>query len=156
MLEDYKLFGFDEDVLLVEHKIYEEIIAAVSHTDTEVGGIMGGYRNVVTHDFIDKGKGKYKCLYIPQTNILNRVIEDWQSEHISFLGIFHTHFYNIETLSEEDMLYINKIVCSMPSYIEYLYFPVITLPDNKMIVYKAYKSADKVMVKEVMYRLIES
>lgn len=44
----------------------------------------------------------------------------------------------------------------MPSYIEYLYFPVITLPDNKMIVYKAYKSADKVMVKEVMYRLIES
>lgn len=35
MLEDYKLFGFDEDVLLVEHKIYEEIIASVSHTDTD-------------------------------------------------------------------------------------------------------------------------
>jgi hypothetical protein len=47
MLEDYKLFGFDEDVLLVKHKIYEEIIAAVSHTDTEVGGISGLMSNYV-------------------------------------------------------------------------------------------------------------
>lgn len=119
-------------------EVYDSILDSVDGITVEVGGILGGTDGIITCHYFDKGIISEKpCTYTPNVSLLNEIIEKWSNESIDFLGIYHTHFNDVETLSCGDKTYIERIVLSMPAAIDHLCFPVVTLPTRGMVCYEA-------------------
>ncbi len=53
------------------------------------------------------------------------------------MGIFHTHFANVSTLSCADIVYIENIMRAMPETVQHLYFPLYLLPSRELVCYQA-------------------
>lgn len=129
----------------IQASLLEQMIQDIPDTPPETGGILGGRDDVVTVYSLDKGLLTCApCCYAPDTARLNGIISEWQSRGISFLGIFHTHFYGVESLSKGDKAYIARIMEAMPPCILSLYFPVVVLPSKELVVYKAVRSNGKI------------
>ncbi len=115
----------------------------------ECGGILGSSGNEIMDNVIlDEISDSItrRCSYSPNVDFLNSCILQWQSENIRFLGMFHTHFVGVKTLSDADKKYIELIMSAMPDEIEYLYFPVFVLPDRKLCGYVAKKCFNEVRI----------
>ena len=118
--------------------VYQNICNSVSDTPPETGGILGGSNNVVTEYSLDNGvESGSQCSYTPNVEKLNKVIAEWQNQRIEFMGIYHTHYFGVSTLSDADKQYILAIMQAMPDYVKELYFPLVVMPQREMIVYKA-------------------
>lgn len=129
--------------------VYKRIVNSVPDIPPEIGGILGKSNNIVSHVKFDKGltyAGKRQCAYIPNTELLNRYIDEWERKHIDFCGIFHTHFFGVDTLSNGDKKYIKKIMNALPMGIFSLYFPIVVLPEHTIKVYVAYKTNQSIKI----------
>ena len=99
------------------------------------------YSNLKQTQIIDSGKyyriyKEYdKAVYIPDTDNLNNTISQWNENGICFMGVFHSHPVDQETLSSDDIEYIKSIFCSMPESITELYFPVV-IPKSHICSYR--------------------
>ena len=124
----------------IAQEVWEKIFSDIGETPPEVGGILGMSKDVVDSLFIDCGVPMNKlCSYTPDVTLLNHMIDIWQQKEIRFVGIFHSHYFGVKSLSEGDKKYIKLIMNSMPSDINSLYFPVAVMPDKELVVYKAYR-----------------
>lgn len=122
----------------IHSKVYNEIVTLLREEPPEMGGILGKKDDVICSYEIDYGnEGNHKCSYSPKVLKLNDTIAKWQKKGIEFAGMFHTHFFGVETLSPGDEEYIIKIMKSMPPHIKELSFPIIVLPEKRMVSYKA-------------------
>lgn len=120
----------------------------VSSAPPESGGILGGRNDTVTNICLDKGiVSKHPCSYTPNTRFLNEQIKQWAEGGIQFMGMFHVHFGGTESLSEGDKEYITHIMEAMPKEISCLYFPVVVMPEHKVVAYRAVRSNGKVAIK---------
>lgn len=129
--------------------IYKSIVKSVPDVPPEIGGILGGNDNIIRYVKFDKGlydPKKKHCAYIPDVKKLNEYIEEWENNYIDFYGIFHTHFYGIETLSSGDKNYIKKIMDTLPLEVNELYFPVVVLPERKIKGYIAYRKGTQIHI----------
>lgn len=121
--------------------IFNEIINIPVDAPPEVGGIIGGNDGIVTDHYLDAGATfGIACSYTPNVSLLNTIISEWNTKGIRFMGIYHTHFFNVQTLSDGDMRYITKILLSMPEEIDSLYFPLVIFPRRTMVCFKAIKN----------------
>lgn len=134
-------------------RIEKSIIAVINNSVTdfpvETGGILGSHDgNVIDKVVMDIPAEELEktCSYSPNVDFLNQNIRSWQEQNISFMGIFHTHFMSVKTLSCGDKKYITEIMNAMPDDITCLYFPVFVLPDRILVCYKAHKTADIVKI----------
>lgn len=132
-------------------KIVKEVtgamLANMPSAPPEIGGIFGGSDECVTEFFLDRGKMTNKgCGYVPDTERLNAVISDWEKRQVNLLGIFHTHFISVETLSVGDISYIERIMKSMPQRVRVLYFPIIVLPEKHIVPYIAKREGSNVLI----------
>ena len=59
--------------------------------------------------------------------------------------MFHSHPIGQETLSKDDVEYINSIFDSMPDSVTELYFPIV-IPKSHIIVYKAIRENHRVCI----------
>lgn len=132
----------------IKQTILQNILKNMPEMPPEIGGIFGGNNDIVTHYLLDKNSSAVGCYYTPNTTLLNHCIQEWQTEGISFLGIFHTHFFSVDTLSEGDKQYIVKIMQAMPPQISKLYFPIIVIPEKIMIPYVAMKKDDSIIIQK--------
>lgn len=131
------------------NRIYQEIISSANELPPETGGLLGGKNGIVTKVVHDNGvQSTCGCSYSPDVNKFNKTIAEWKKEEIDFMGIFHTHFFNVETLSNGDKKYIERILRNMPRHIKELYFPIIVMPRRSMIVYKATLKEERVVVEQ--------
>lgn len=131
----------------IDIKTYRNLIKELPDVPHEIGGILGGHNGVISAFAIDHGTQQgCGCFYSPDVAYLNHVIRQWQVESIEFYGIFHTHFFGVETLSDGDKTYINQIIQSMPSEIIMLYFPIILVPQRKILPYFATRNDDTVEI----------
>ena len=136
--------------------IYNRIIDEQKSIPPETGGIIGGSSDVVSIYEYDEGIQSDKmCSYIPNIKLLNEVIKKWQNEDILFMGIYHVHFWNVETLSKGDSVYIEKIIRNMPEKIGKLYFPIVVMPKRHMVVYTAKIVSGKVVVDKEEIELLD-
>ena len=62
--------------------------------------------------------------------------------------MFHTHFYGVSSLSKGDEIYIKKILEAMPQSKKELFFPIIVLPDKKIISYRCCLDGSNLVVAE--------
>ena len=126
----------------VKKSVLDKINSNILDMPPEIGGIIGSHdSNLVDEIVIDQlnQANVRPCSYYPNVDFLNQTIEGWQENNINFMGVFHTHFVGVKTLSCGDKKYIDAIMKSMPPYIEYLYFPIFVLPDRELVCYKAKK-----------------
>lgn len=126
----------------VKKAVIDMINNDISDMPPEIGGIMGSHNNDLIDEIVIDQPYQVNvrpCSYYPNVDFLNQIIDGWQENNICFMGIFHTHFVGVKTLSCGDKKYIDAIMKSMPSYIEYLYFPIFVLPDRELVCYKAKK-----------------
>ncbi|MBO5382706.1 MAG: hypothetical protein J6A30_00215 [Ruminococcus sp.] len=133
----------------ITHSVLAEINTAVQDYPYETGGILGSSNGKVIDKLImdhPSGTPERLCSYSPNTGFLNHCINKWQESNVSFMGIFHTHFVGVKTLSHGDKKYINTIMATMPDTIEYLYFPVFVLPERILVCYKAQRVCDEVEI----------
>ncbi len=128
--------------------VYKCICNSVPSAPPEIGGILGSINGDVCKCQIDQGCSKScGCFYSPNVDILNKTINGWQRDGILFHGIFHTHFLGVQTLSDGDITYINAILHAMPAYIHELYFPIVVLPEKRMVPYLATRNGKTVDIK---------
>lgn len=142
----------------ITYKAYDEILNAVPDGPPEIGGILGGYDDTICCLAFDHGvrqKKFPKCHYMPDVEHLNSCIAEWEDDGIDFYGIFHTHFFGVDTLSEGDRQYIEKIMQAMPSGKKKLYFPIVVLPERKIVSYVCRKTEGKTEIAEDRIYLIE-
>jgi len=129
-------------------KTYRNILDSMPVVPPEIGGILGSMDGIVCECQIDTGcSSSYGCFYSPNVDALNGTIRDWQRKDIRFHGIFHTHFFHVQTLSGGDIAYIDAILQAMPTYISELYFPVVVLPEKQMVPYLAIRNGNTVEIK---------
>ncbi len=125
----------------IRQEVYDKISAVANSMNLEIGGILGSSKNGIVTDMVadlpDNAVG-CKFDYSPNIDFLNTQIENWSENDIDFLGLFHTHFSGSKNLSDADVEYIKAIMNASKGIVEYLYFPLFTLPDNELTVYKAY------------------
>lgn len=115
----------------------------------ETGGILGSNDNeIITTVILDRvvEASTRHCSYTPNVNFLNDCIDNWMHKNIKFMGVFHTHFMGVKTLSKADKQYIYRIMEVMPNDLTFLYFPVFVLPDRKLSCYKAKRTANLIEI----------
>lgn len=113
-------------------KVYDSLISCPP-VPPEVGGILGAEdKGVISHIYIDRGRPCERGgMYIPRTDILNRILEEWNERGIEFMGMFHTHAPMWNNLSKGDKEYIRDILEAMSvdnedtSAVCSLYFPLV-------------------------------
>jgi hypothetical protein len=136
----------------IQQEVFNKIFAVANSINLEIGGILGSSKNGIITDVVaDIPENVVGCRfdYSPNIAFLNKQIENWAENDIEFLGLFHTHFSGSKNLSEADVEYIKAIMNVSRGLVEYLYFPLFTLPDNELTVYKAYfNDVDIVVDKE--------
>lgn len=134
----------------IEKHIYKRICSVVADT-VEMGGILGSARSdVITEVAIDNPKESQsnKFEYYPDLEFLNNEIEKWINQGKRFRGFFHTHLYDLKNLSLTDKEYIVKIMKAMAVNGEELYFPIYTVSDSVMTVYKAKLIGREVLIEK--------
>lgn len=136
-------------------KIKKEIVDKIAHIannkNSEIGGILGTSADGVITDMIpDLPEENTMCRfeYYPNVDFLNEKIEEWATDDIDFAGLFHTHFSGSKNLSEADKVYINAIMDRAKEISKCLFFPIFTLPDNELTVYKACFSNDEIVIEK--------
>lgn len=131
----------------IDQRIYEDILAVVKDEPPETGGILGEKDGWIAYVEYDEGlNSDKKCSYTPNTKELNKVIQLWKKHGITFCGIFHCHYFGVDTLSNGDKEYIITIMNSMPESIAKLYFPLVVLPQRRIIAYLAVKEKGQVNI----------
>lgn len=137
-------------------EVYDYIIDSVPKTPPETGGILGAKEKVICSVQLDNGISQNKfCSYEPNTIFLNSVIEEWQNMKINFVGIFHTHFYGVESLSEGDKEYIKVVMESMSHYTSSLYFPIVLSDQNRIVCYKAIRQDTDICIINEKINIVE-
>lgn len=124
--------------MLITRETYQDILISQNEIPPETGGILGGVNEKIITAVKDNGiQSKRICSYTPDVQKMNQVIAKWQNNNIEFMGIFHSHFFGVATLSPEDKKYIERIMRNMPAFIERLFFPIVVMPQREMVSYKA-------------------
>ena len=111
--------------------------------------------SAVTDIVLDKGRiGGRPCSYTPDVAFLNREIKRWAEKGLRFMGVFHVHFGGAEALSEGDRNYIARIMDAMPEGYDRLYFPVVVMPERRVVAYQAVRTNEKIEIKrdEIEYQ----
>lgn len=135
----------------ISKELLNEIIMKLPSELPETGGIIGGNSDVVTEYWIEIPKEKvdgFMCCYIPDVDKINEMIQEWAKKGVEFMGMFHTHYFGVDTLSEGDISYIKEILAAMPDGISKLYFPIFIFPDGRMVLYVADKQKKDVYKEE--------
>lgn len=141
----------------IKRELLERLHNKIPDHPPEIGGIFGSKdMNTITDFVVDRGmdEGCCVCSYTPNTDYLNLCIEKWVDSEIHFMGIFHTHFADVNTLSSADKDYIEQILNVMPEEISRLYFPVYTLPNRKITAYVAERFDNKILIYNEKVELI--
>lgn len=130
--------------------VYKKILENVPTHMPETGGMLGGQDGTVTKVVFDDGKDDdfRRCHYTPNVTMLNSCLVEWSESGIEFYGLFHTHFYGVSSLSKGDEIYIKKILEAMPKSKKELFFPIIVLPDKKIISYRCCLDGSNLVVAE--------
>lgn len=136
--------------------VYKKLLRVPPFEVCEKGGILGGEDGVVTRIAFDRETeiSNRPCCYSPNVDYLNEIIEEWQNEGSSFMGLFHSHIGYSKELSDGDKEYITDIMLSMPDYIQNLYFPIISMPERSINCYIAKRANDRVLIDASEIKLI--
>lgn len=126
-------------IMTIDQHTYDALRTAFSPVPPEAGGILGSSNGCICAFAYDPGTPDItRNCYTPNVDFLNRIIEQWQTQGITFYGIVHSHPTGQQKLSEADLSYIQTILDCMPEQIDALYFPIV-IPGEGVFPYLAHR-----------------
>lgn len=134
--------------MLIKKNAYYKLVNNCPHVPPETGGILMGVDSIIDTIIFDpgrKGANDSTIKYIPDAIFLNKCLSILHSHGKKFLGMFHTHAHQWDYLSKADISYIEKIMETMPTEIEILYFPIV-YPKEYVKSYKATKNFSQIII----------
>lgn len=134
--------------MIIRERVFKDLMKFLPDNPPEIGGLLGGKNYVINTIEFDDGLPGQMCGYTPNVKRLNAVIEQWNQKNIHFMGMFHTHFFGVKTLSDFDKKYITRILDVMPEFITQLYFPIAVLPEKMLVPYIAIRKNPDVLIHE--------
>ena len=140
----------------ITQNAFSLLCLCTKHSTAETGGIMGSLDGNHISEIIPDipTSHRHRCCYTPNVTFLNRCIAEWQQSNIHFMGLFHTHFFNIKTLSQADLDYIKAIMADMPNSIQTLYFPIFILPNQELVSYRAERISHEIIIEDDILEII--
>lgn len=128
--------------------VYDEILKSYSLPPPEQGGILGVKNGIVCEYCHDDSVGTTEsAVYVPKVAVLNKKIDEWCTEKITFGGIIHSHLLGQSKLSAGDEKYIKRLFESLPQKIDLLYFPIIIPKTNDFISFVAERIENDVIIR---------
>lgn len=138
----------------IKYKTYKEILSHYTSVLPERGGILGKKENIIVDYIHDNTRPILnRAIYVPDTEFLNRFIEEWAEKDIEFCGFVHSHPDGQNTLSGGDMEYI-KLLYEVNPQLKNTYFPLI-LNGRELKVYSVERNGDGISVKPDSLEIIE-
>lgn len=132
----------------IKREVCKQIEALKDFKGGECGGILGSTDgkviDTIEPDRPSEGDG---FTYSPDVVHLNGVIARWHSTGIRFCGFFHTHLFNVNNLSEQDRIYIEEIMRTVPDRYGRLFFPVYVIPKGELVAYCAERNRNDVRIR---------
>lgn len=120
----------------------------------EIGGILGSRNDEIDELVLDMTKNVHnKGIYEPNVSFLNKCIDEWNEQKITFQGMFHTHALNWPGLSSDDKTYVVQIMSAMPASIKKLYFPLV-FPQDSIKVFYAEKRGNQIIISEEKIEIV--
>lgn len=130
----------------IRNTIYNQILYYCPNVPPEVGGVLGARNDIIDSVFFDFGLHRDKmAVYTPNVDRLNKAITQWHNDGVEFLGMFHSHPKGQESLSSDDIEYINSIMHNMPERVKTLYFPII-IPKSHIVPFKAINQNHNILI----------
>lgn len=130
-------------------KIKNNILTSILNVTVlsyEIGGIIGGNSNIITHFEYDNNYSiKNKNMYVPNIEYLNEIIFEWKKQSVELYGVFHTHPIGQTTLSNDDIVTIKNIMMALPKSVKFLYFPIV-IPNDMIYPYVAKRDDNKINI----------
>lgn len=123
----------------------QKLLKSLSSLPIEFGGIIGARKNKIVCFYADPSY-QGNDFYVPNVDILNRVICDWHTEGIRFAGIVHTHPNGFHFLSADDKKYACDIIETCR--IEYVYFPIVTRKNRRKLKMDVYMVSNNESIKK--------
>ena len=96
--------------IILDKLIFDAIKKNIVLHPAERGGIIGLTNGRITSFYYDS---QAKCTfneYVPNTIILDKVIDEWDEKGIEFIGFIHSHTPNRKSLSPSDKEYAVKVL----------------------------------------------
>ncbi len=118
-------------VLRMTRSVYEAIRSAFADAPIESGGILGEQDGTVCRFFFDRLGHRDAGSYVPHTDSLNRVIEDWAARGIALGGLIHSHPNGVGQLSPTDRRYLEEIY-ALTDGSKPLYAPIVIYEDGRV------------------------
>lgn len=138
----------------IKHKTYKEILSHYTSAPPERGGILGMKDGLVSDYIHDNTRPILnRAIYVPNTELLNRCIEEWAEKGIEFCGFVHSHPKGQNTLSGGDMEYI-KLLYEVNPQLKNTYFPLV-LNGRELKVYSVERNGDDISIKPDSLEIIE-
>lgn len=132
--------------MFIKKHIYINIVEGCPTVPPEIGGIIGGSGETVSHLWMDHTCDfRESAQYIPNLGEINRRIRNWERKGIQLLGIFHSHLDGQNILSHADREYIIKIMLAMPAKTQYMFFPIV-IPKQGIYAFKAIRKAHEIFI----------
>ena len=126
--------------MVINDDTYHLIINAFPNVPPEIGCILGSMNDVVCKFAMDMGIPRYDAaVYTPDVCHINQIINEWAEEGIKFCGLAHSHPPTQKSLSQNDNIYITKIMQTMPPSVDVLYFPLV-FSGTEMLSFAAVKN----------------
>lgn len=118
------------DDILLNDDITHQIIETIGKHSFETGGILGEIEGVICRFQFDLGiEQKDRDMYIPNIDFLNRVLEKWYKENVTFAGFIHSHKDN-NILSSADIYFAEKIMIA--NHLDCLYMLIYNMKIKKI------------------------
>lgn len=118
--------------MIILKKVLLEIKSTVGACKPESGGMLGEKNGIICEFYFDNGNST-DSEYAPNVNVLNRVLEKWRNDGISFAGILHSHPNDQRLMSYNDEESARSISDSVALNKE-LYFPILTFNDGDIVI----------------------
>ena len=127
--------------------VYLKILGSYPVPPPEQGGILG-IKNGIVCEYYHDGSCNIadRAVYEPDVDTLNRKIEEWDAQGISFGGIVHSHLSGQNTLSAEDKKYIELLLGTLNG--QTLYFPIVIPSAEQVISYVAERKSGDIIIRQ--------
>ena len=118
---------------MMSFTVFRQVYQTIGRLPAEQGGILGAARDVICRFYFDTDGRNSDSIYCPNAKRINRILEEWANEGITFCGVIHSHPKGDHELSFKDLEFGRAILKDNP-HLKCVFFPIVyCTPDTAML-----------------------
>ncbi|MBN2456393.1 MAG: hypothetical protein JXB29_07670 [Sedimentisphaerales bacterium] len=141
-------FDKKEAIVNTRREAFDKAMLAICSRPAESGGLLLGEigSSDISDFFFDSGGNFSSASYSPDHLTLNRKMkEEWMPAGIDMKGFVHSHPGRLDVLTDEDLMYIERLLKANPDMSMFV-APIIIPPEFRMHMMVVYRDNPGVFV----------